>query len=1042
MLDFSKNEEETLNYWKEKGTLAKVREKNKSGKPFYFLDGPPYVSGDLHPGQMWVKSMKDVMLRYKRFRGYYVYDRAGYDVHGLPIERKVEAKLNLTSKKEIETKIGVENFINSCKEFVEGYIGRMDKDYIRFGVSLDFSNPYVPSRKEYMETAWGFVKMINQKRLLHKDKRSTTYCVGCNTAVSQGSMEVEYRNDTDPSVLVEFKVNEKLSKPRVDLGENAYLVIWTTTPWTLPANVAVAAHPKEIYVVAKVGEKRLIVAKSRLDALLSIMDESAMIEKEFYGSELEGIYYTSPLEAKVPEQKKFRKYHKILLSEEMVNVSEGSGLVHIAPGHGNEDYLLGKKNKLPIFSPVSTEGRYTAEAGGYDGLEILNGANKVVIEDLRALGSLIDASALQHSYPHCWRCDTKLIFIATEQWFVNIRKIKEKLLRENTKVSWHPPEAQKWQEELLRSSPDWTISRQRYWGIPMPIWTCECGETLVIGSLGELRENAVNQSMVDSLHDLHKPYIDRIMLKCVKCSKEMQRIPDVLDVWFDSAIAFRASLSEADFKRLFPVDFILEGRDQLRGWFSYQLKVAVAVYGKRPFNTVVTHGMMLGEDGREMHKKLGNYVPLEEILKTTTVDAFRLWCTSHTPELDLIFSREKINEANKVVMLLYNISNLYAEYSDAVGYKPPKVKKPSNLEKLENEEAWIVSRMNRTIRDVTASLENYEIYKAVNTLKKFIIEDLSRFYLKAAKKKALYSERKMAKQVIDTVNYLLFNTLLLASVIIPFSTEKLYLRSYGKESIFLENWPKYKEKLISDEIEEGFGYAIETITAILSAREKANLRLRQPLRTAIVEVTNEEALNSLQRMAGVIEDYTNIRKVELKLGESGKKTVRPLFENIGPEFKENAGAVGEALKGADAEAVMKDISSSGHYSLHTEKGTFNIAEKHFTVIEGAARKDALSFKYGSVSLDATISEELREEALVREFERAVQLMRKGMGLKKAERIKLYCRFSPEMKAIIKKNEKDILKAIAANQMSELEEGMESKEVEIDGETVKIKIAKL
>ncbi|VVB76737.1 Isoleucine--tRNA ligase [uncultured archaeon] len=1046
MLDVIKSEEEILKYWKDNDIMAKVRAKNKDCKPFYFLDGPPFVSGDLHPGQMWVKSMKDVILRYRRLRGFDVYDRAGYDVHGLPIEKKVEANLKIGSKKEIETAIGIEKFVASCKEFVSAYIGRMDADYYRFGISLDFSNPYLPYKNEYMETEWWFLKKMWDKGLIYSEKKATFYCPVCGTALSQGGMETTYMDDTDPSVYVAFKINTKLSDAKIAVDDNTFLLIWTTTPWTLPANVAVAANPKERYIKAKLGDRSYIIAKSRLEQVVQATGDSAIIESEFYGSDLDGIHYLSPLEAAVPMQKKLRKQHRIVMSEELVSSTEGSGLVHIAPGHGLEDYALGKKNHLPVFSPVSEQAAYTEEAGVYMALKVPGEANERVLQDLEANGALISKGTITHSYPHCWRCDSKLISIATRQWFANVQKVKKKLLLENGKVNWHPEEATKWQEDVLKSSPDWCISRQRYWGAPMPIWECECGEQKVVGSLAELREHAVDKAVVDGLNDLHRPYIDAVKLRCDRCGKEMKRIPDVLDVWFDSGVAFKASLTDEQFGKLFPTDFILEAIEQLRGWFSYQLKVGTMVYGKRPFKNVSMHGMMLGADGREMHKKTGNYLPLNDLLKKSTADSFRIWCTSHVPQYDLLFSEEKIKEAEKTVILLHNVTNLIKEYASSIDYSADesKIRAPASLDKLSHEDAWIVSKLNTVIRDATLHLDNYETYKYVSEVRDFAVNDFSRVYLKIAKKRILYESRASARRTMDIINYVFYNLLILLSPVAPFATEKQYLSSYGNaKSVSLLSWPKYKEKLIRKELEDDFAMAIDAIGALLNAREKADMKLRWPLANGTIEVKDAHAELALGRLAGIIEDFTNIKRVTVKTVAGFGKEIRPVFTKIGPEFKANAQAVAEALKKEDADGVENAVKSSGHYSLHTERGLFDIKAEHFTVLEKLENPDAAPFKQGVAHVDKEISKELWEEAMVREFERRVQMARKEAGLSKADRIDLFYEANATLDGLITRNAKAIKSYVNARAMrNQIKDGARAKEFDIEDEKVRLEMERI
>ena len=1002
MIEITSNEEKVLEYWKSHGIAERMREKNAGKKPFYFLDGPPFVSGDLHPGQIWVKTIKDVILRYRRYRGFNVHDKAGYDVHGLPIEHKIEESLGIKSKKDIEDRIGVEVFISKCREFVESLIGRMDADYYRFGMSLNFADPYIPSRFAYMETAWSLIKKVNEKGLLYKGLRPMTYCKHCGTVLAQGSLEIEYQEDTDPSVFVAFKAKES---SRMAKGET-YLLVWTTTPWTLPANMAIAANPKELYVRALIGGRRLILAKARMDAVVAELDESAVIEAEFYGSELEGLAYVNPLEGAVPKQVSFTKYHKVIMAEELVSSSEGSGLVHMAPGHGLEDYSVGIKNKLPVFSPIGMDGRYTAEAGKYVGLAVPEEANKRVIDDLLKSGNLLSNGKVKHSYPHCWRCGTKLIYIATEQWFINIQKVKRRILSENSKVTWHPKEAKEWQANVISNSPDWTISRQRYWGIPIPIWECSsCGRYVVVGSLGELSDIALDKSQVQALKDLHKPYIDRVLARC-QCGGEMRRISDVFDVWFDSGIAFRAGLTEKEFGELFPINFILEGRDQLRGWFSYQLKISTILYGSRPFKDVAVDGMLLAEDGRQMHKHLGNYVSLGDLLKISSADSFRIWCSMHTPWLDLQFNTAEIKEAEKNINTLYNIANLIEEYKEAIGYRSAGVRVPS-IRKLDEEERWILSRFTATLDKAQRSLDNYEVYSAAEAVRNFIIEDFSRFYLKIAKKKILYNREK-SKIVMGVVDYVFYNSLVILSPIAPFCCESIYLQRYKREdSIFLEDWPAIKRGLYDASLEADFRIAASVISAVLNSRDKSGIKLRWPLAEATVEFNEEANAAAAERTAGMIEEYTNVKKLVVKKAEKAHIQVRPRFSVIGPMFKDRANDVAEAIKNADPARLSSGVSTAGYFDLHTSSGTVRVGPETFEIIKTSVAENAIPFEHGIAYVNPVMNQELMDEALLREFERRVQIARKDAGFRKAEKAVLRYAAGPDLKALIEKKADDI-----------------------------------
>ena len=1043
MFNIIAKEEAILSYWAEKGINQKVKKKNTGGKKFYFLDGPPYVSGDLHAGQMWVKTVKDITLRYRRYAGFDVWDRAGYDVHGLPIENKVEKQLHVSSKGEIESKIGVENFVKKCREYADGYMGRMDKDFIRYGISLDFSNPYLAYRNEFIETSWAITKRIFEKGAMYRGKKTTAFCIHCGTALAQGSTEVEYREAEDPSIYFLLKADRAASKPKASIPEDSYLLVWTTTPWTLPANVSVAANPDELYVLVESNSKNIILAKKRLEDVFATLNQSFVVKAEFYGRELEGFRYASPLEDKIPEQRALGRYHRVVFSGELVSMLEGSGLVHIAPGHGIEDYNIARKEKLKVFSPVDQNGEYTKEAGEYKGVHVPGEANKVIMDALDRAGVLAWRGTIRHSYPHCWRCDNKLIYIATEQWFFNIQKVKKKLIRENRKVAWHPGEAAAWHENILLNSPDWCISRQRYWGIPIPVWTCAgCGALGVIGSISELRERATDAKAVDLLTDMHRPHIDSIKLRCTSCGGEMSRVPDVMDVWFDASTTFRTCMDEENFKRMFPVDYIIEGKDQLRGWFSYLLKLSVLAYGRSPYRAVGVDGMLLDEKGMAMHKKTGNYVSLDELISKYGADTFRLWCADHTPWLDLNFNTTELNEATKLITILYNVSNLLSEYQAALGYRP-KLRSRINPKRLDYEEAWILSRLESTVAESGAFYSNYEGYMAAHVLRKFITEDLSRFYLKSAKRNMLSGRRSKAKTTIDVINYVLYKAVVAISPITPFLSESIYLDRYGgKESIFLEDWPRANRRAINKTLEGEMDIVRDSITALLNCRERAGISLRVPISSAVIEVKDGSSLEVLQRLSYLIEEYVNAKRVELKVGKASRLKIIPVFSKIGPEFRGDSAEVVEALRAADVDEVVRAVQSDGHYQLHTNKGAFDIKPAHFTVTEAARADEASAFKFGSVSIDTNITKELKNEAFVREFERAVQLIRKEMGLSKVDRIRLGFEASPEHSAVIKENSARILMNTNSSKLREgIEPNAQHRVVEIGGASIKVSVSR-
>ncbi len=1049
MLDLNANELEILDYWKKNDIVGQIRARNRGKKKFYFLDGPPYVSGNLHPGQMWVKAIKDISLRYRRMRGFDVRDIPGYDVHGLPIENKVEKALGLKSKQEIENKVGVEEFIKQCKAFVVEGIGAMDKDYERFGITLDFKHPYIPYNSPYIEAGWSIFKRISDNGLLYKDTKATLYCPRCQTPVSQGTVEAEYSNDNDPSILVPFKVIKNDSKAKIAEEDGSYyLLIWTTTPWTLPSNVSVAVNPKELYVLAKFDNRKLIVAKKRLEAVSAMLDQSAIAICEFFGSEMEGMQYANPLEELVPKQKELRKYHIVQLAEDLVTMEDGTGLVHIAPGHGIKDYNLGKRLGLPIFSPISANAEYTADAGKYEHIKVPDDANKAVLSDLKALGALLFNGSITHSYPHCWRCDSKLIFMATPQWFFNIQKVKKKILSENSKVVWHPEEAGAWQADVISNSPDWCVSRQRYWGIPLPIWECDkCKHISVVGSLEELKSIAVNKREVEKLTDLHRPYIDAIEAKCSECGGAMHRVKDVADVWLDSSIAFKASIgSEDDFKRLFPIDYIIEGKDQLRGWFSGLIKISVLAYGVKPFKHVGVDGMMLAEDGREMHKKLGNYVPIDELLKMTSADAFRLWSTSHTPWLDLLFSPRELREAERTINVLYNSANLVEEYGKLIKVAPKWGFSP-RIAQMDPEEKWIFSRLQSLIESVTNSLDNYESHNAINAIKYFINEDFSRFYLKIAKKKLLSGDKRTQNYVMQTISNVLNTVLILSFPIIPFTSEYISLRLLHSTdtSVFMSEWPKAKDTLMDKELEGDFEIVKAAISTILNSREQEHVPLRWPIKSAIIEVNDNRVYNTLLKYSSTITDYTNSKSLEVKNVVDVGIEVKPQFQKIGPEFKDMAGFVAEAIKSADTKEIKKAIETNGVYPLHTSKGVFEIKPEHVMILEFSNNDSMKKFEYGYAAINAEKSEELEYEAFIRELERRVQLERKNLGLKRSDKIEIFIESNAQTDNIISSYMKQLRQDLNASEITltqEFDENMPLVPLEILDTNIRIAIKTL
>ena len=942
MYDYEKIEKEMLEFWEREKVYEKAKKKNKNGKRFYFVDGPPYATGEIHPGTAWNKAIKDAMCRYYRMVGYNVRAQAGYDTHGLPIEVKVEKLLEIKKKSEIEEKFGIERFITECKNFADKYIGIMTNQFKRIGVWMDWDNPYITYRDGYIEKSWETLKMAYEKRLMHEGEYVLPYCYRCETTLA--NYELEYDEESDPSIFVKFRIKGK---------SDEFLLVWTTTPWTLVSNMACMVHPDYDYVKVMFGEEAYIFAKARMGEVERILKKSGIIIEEMKGKELEGIEYEHPFQDKI--KKEYRR--RVVLSDRYVTLEEGTGIVHTAPGHGPEDFAVGKEYGIEIFSPVDEEGRYTEEAGEFKGMNVRE-ANPKIIEVLRERGALVHEERIRHRYPHCWRCKTPLIYIATNQWFIDISKLKNEMLAEAKKIKWIPEFGKERFLQFVENAPDWCISRQRYWGIPLPVWKCEkCTEIKVVGKRKELGEE---------VKELHRPYVDRIKFRC-SCGGEMRRVPDVLDVWFDSGNAMWAELTDEEAKEWGEVsDLIIEGHDQIRGWFYSLLGSGIVRYGKSPYKNLMMHGFFVDEKGEKMSKSLGNFVPIEEIVQKQGADAFRLWGLSNPIYEDLKFMWAEMKEAKDVLNILYNLE-LFLERN----YK----EKRGGRKKLSVEDRWMVSRMNSVLKEYNKAFLGMEPHRAVKALKNFIVEDFSRFYMKLAKERIAEGEDSAA---IETIYESLLFSIKLLAPIAPFISEYIYQKFYRKyekeESVHLLRIGKENKKKINKELEEEMEIAKEIIACGLMVRQDSGVKLRWPLKKAIFEPKDEKVGKKIKNVRSIIAKMLNVK--EFSIGKGSEKF-----------------AVGE-----------------------TENG--------------------------KVYIDREISEELYEEAIVKEVLRRIQHMRKEMGLVEKDIVEIRMDGESEIVSIVKKNCEGIKKRARAERVEFGPFKEEGKEWEIDGKRLEILIKKL
>ena len=1008
-----KLEQDILKFWEENKTYAAAKKNSSGGKGFYFCDGPPYATGQIHPGTAWNKSLKDAVCRFRRMKGYHVRAQPGFDTHGLPIEVKVEQELCFTNKRDIE-ELGVEKFIGKCKSFATQYIGVISKQFERCGVWMDFDNPYVTYKDDYIEASWKTMAAAHQKGLLHEGVYVVPYCSRCETTLA--NYELEYGEQADPSIFVKFKSAT---------AENEYFIIWTTTPWTLVSNMAIMAHPIYTYVKVRVGGETWIIAKDRLEHLMSLLGQSAVVVGEISGKKLEKSTYLHPLEGKIGKKTE----RKVVLSDEFVTLDDGSGLVHCAPGHGPEDFIIGKRFGLEIFSPVDSAGKFTREAGAYSGIQVRE-ASKSVIKDLKESGALLHEGSLTHRYPHCWRCKNPLIFIATNQWFIAISKLKDRMLSEIDSCEWNPPFAKTRFREFVSSAPDWCISRQRYWGIPLPIWKCGgCGHLKLISSRAELPK----------LPDLHRPHIDSVKFKCDKCGASAHRVHDVLDVWFDSGNAVWASLSEDERKGAPKADFIVEGKDQTRGWFYSLLGSGIVLNNEIPYKTLLMHGFFVDEKGEKMSKSVGNFVPLEEVVDKYGADAFRLWSLSNTVWDDLRFNWNEIKEAHRAIGTIYNIGQFLSRFC-TLQQKPVLPDESA----LAMEDRWLLSRLSATISDCDSNFESNKPHFAARAVREFLIEDISRFYMKLAKDRI--DEEGASCPAMAVLYHSVFEALRLLSPISPFVSEGIYQSFYRKferkDSISLCGWPTPEVKRRDALLEKRFEIAREIATAIANCRQKASLPLRWPLEEARVVSESTEVLSSVEHASGLIESLSNMRIV--KVGKAPKTSVSVSINKskVGAKFKRDSPVASAALEKVPVEDLVKWLSSEEKEML--VEGKFTIERDMVTVDEKAEGFAIARFQSGRVFLKTEVKKDLYEEAMVREVARRVQLMRKEKKLVESDKISIHLfTEDKELHSILKRKADDLALQVNAELVGfPTKPSAECREWEICQTAVKISIDKV
>ena len=1031
-MNFVEREKQVEKFWEDNQIFEKSMKVREGNPSYVFYDGPPTANGKPHIGHVETRVIKDMIPRYRTMKGYQVPRKAGWDTHGLPVELEVEKKLGLDGKDQIE-KYGVEPFIEQCKESVWKYEGMWEDFSHTVGFWADMKNPYVTYHNDYIESEWWALKEIWKKGLLYEGHKIVPYCPRCGTPLSSHEVAQGYKDVKERSAVVRFKVK----------GEDAYILAWTTTPWTLPSNVALCVNPDEDYV--KVTSKGYIyyMAAALVDTVLG---EGAEVLEHYQGKDLEFKEY-EPL-FPYAEKRIGNKKAYYVVCDTYVTLTDGTGVVHIAPAFGEDDSKVGHRYDLPFVQLVNEKGEMTEEtpwAGTF-----CKKADMAVLQALEDKDLLFDAPLFEHSYPHCWRCDTPLIYYARETWFIRMTAVKEDLIRNNNTINWIPESIGKGRfGDWLENVQDWGLSRNRYWGTPLPVWQCECGHQDCIGSIEELKEKADN--CPDDI-ELHRPYIDAVTIKCPKCGKEMHRVPEVIDCWFDSGSMPFAQHhypfeNKETFEKQFPAQFISEAVDQTRGWFYSLLAISTLLFNKAPYENVIVLGLVQDENGQKMSKSKGNAVDPFDALQTYGADAIRWYFyTSSAPWLPSRFAGKTVVEGQRKFMgTLWNTYAFFVLYANIDNFDATKYS--LEYDKLAVMDKWLLSRLESTVKAVDDNLANYRIPEAAKALQSFV-DDMSNWYVRRSR------ERFWAKGMEqDKINaYMTLYTALVtvakaAAPMIPFMTEDIYqnlvksIDASAPESIHLCDFPEVHENWIDPKMEEDMADLLEIVVMGRAARNTANIKNRQPIGTMYVK--SEFQLSEFYKE--IIEDELNVKEVvfEDDIADFISYSFKPQMRTVGPKYGKLLNKIKTVLSELDGNKAMAELKSTGELKLDIDGQEIVLLEEDLLIdmaqMEGYVSESDHTI---TVVLDTNLTPELIEEGFVRELVSKIQTMRKEAGFEVMDKIRVYAKDNDKIVDIMKNHGDEIKSEVLAEDIVTGETKGYEKEWNINSEKVTMAVERI